>query len=255
MVRAVALGEVMPIEFHRDGPWELPDGWVWARARDFAHVVGGGTPTNASDNSNFDPNGVPWITPGDYLDTQQRTFRAARDPSPLRGSQIPQRDNYPRGRSLISSRAPVGYSVVAGNDVTTNQGFKSLAFKLPMCAEFFRYYVVYNRKYFVDNASGTTSKSFLAEPCQSCCFRLHRSPNNAASWRASMSIHRNRRRRDVPHPRPRRPRHLAPRPAQGRRHRRTHARVEGHNHEEIGLEWSSRCKGASVTKHEGAGVS
>lgn len=24
----------MPIEFHRDGPWELPDGWVWTRLGD-----------------------------------------------------------------------------------------------------------------------------------------------------------------------------------------------------------------------------
>jgi type I restriction enzyme S subunit len=28
----------MPIEFHRDGPWNLPEGWVWARLGDVAHV-------------------------------------------------------------------------------------------------------------------------------------------------------------------------------------------------------------------------
>ncbi len=39
----------MPIEFHRDGLWELPEGWVWARAGDFARIIGGGTPKNASD--------------------------------------------------------------------------------------------------------------------------------------------------------------------------------------------------------------
>jgi hypothetical protein len=37
----------MAIEFHRNGPWELSEGWVWARASDFARVVGGGTPKNA----------------------------------------------------------------------------------------------------------------------------------------------------------------------------------------------------------------
>ena len=21
----------MPIEFHRDGPWDVPEGWVWAQ--------------------------------------------------------------------------------------------------------------------------------------------------------------------------------------------------------------------------------
>jgi hypothetical protein len=28
----------MPIEFHRDGPWHLPEGWVWARLGDIAQV-------------------------------------------------------------------------------------------------------------------------------------------------------------------------------------------------------------------------
>ncbi len=162
----------MPIEFHRDGPWELPDGWVWARARDFAHVVGGGTPTNASDNSNFDPNGVPWITPADLSGyTATHISRGARSLSP-KGLSNSSARQLPTGSLLISSRAPVGYSVVAGNDVTTNQGFKSLAFKLPMCAEFFRYYVVYNRKYFVDNASGTTFKELSGRAMSELLFPI-----------------------------------------------------------------------------------
>ena len=64
----------------------------------------------------------------------------------------------PKGTLLISSRAPVGYTVVAANEVCTNQGFKSFVFKMEMCPEFFRYYVIFNRKYFIDNASGTTFK-------------------------------------------------------------------------------------------------
>ena len=30
----------MPIEFHRDGPWELPKGWVWARLGDVSRHPG-----------------------------------------------------------------------------------------------------------------------------------------------------------------------------------------------------------------------
>ncbi len=30
----------MPIEFHRDGPWELPEGWVWARLGDIVSPRG-----------------------------------------------------------------------------------------------------------------------------------------------------------------------------------------------------------------------
>ena len=162
----------MPVEFHRDGPWDLPECWVWARARDFAHVVGGGTPTNASDDSNFDPNGVPWITPADLSGyTATHILRGARSLSPKGVSNSSARQ-LPKGSLLISSRAPVGYCVVAANDVTTNQGFKSLAFKLPMCAEFFRYYVVYNRKYFVDNASGTTFKELSGQVMSELLFPI-----------------------------------------------------------------------------------
>src|SRR5262249_33985704 len=30
----------MPIKFHRDGPWELPEGWVWARLGDVSLEAG-----------------------------------------------------------------------------------------------------------------------------------------------------------------------------------------------------------------------
>lgn len=30
----------MPIEFHRSGPWELPEGWVWVRLGDLVSQRG-----------------------------------------------------------------------------------------------------------------------------------------------------------------------------------------------------------------------
>jgi type I restriction enzyme, S subunit len=54
----------MPIEFHRDGPWELPDGWVWARLGDLGRWTGGGTPSKS--NQAFWMGGtIPWISPKD----------------------------------------------------------------------------------------------------------------------------------------------------------------------------------------------
>lgn len=32
----------MPIEFHRDGPWEVPTGWAWARLGDVSRFIGRG---------------------------------------------------------------------------------------------------------------------------------------------------------------------------------------------------------------------
>lgn len=54
----------MPIEFHRDGPWDLPEGWVWARLGQLGRWTGGGTPSKA--NAAFWANGtIPWVSPKD----------------------------------------------------------------------------------------------------------------------------------------------------------------------------------------------
>lgn len=148
----------MTIDFHRDGPWELPEGWVWAHAKEFARVVGGATPSNAEDQTNFEATGIPWITPADLSKyAGAHISRGARSLS-KKGFENSSARLMPPGTLLISSRAPVGYAVVSTNEVCTNQGFKSLVFKIEMCPEFFRYYVILNRKYFIDNASGTTFK-------------------------------------------------------------------------------------------------
>lgn len=57
-------GGLMPIELHRDGPWNLPEGWVWARLGQLGRWTGGGTPSKA--NAAFWANGtVPWVSPKD----------------------------------------------------------------------------------------------------------------------------------------------------------------------------------------------
>lgn len=48
-----------------EGRWPLPDGWSWRRARDLGRIVGGSTPKNASDSTNYCNDGTPWLTPAD----------------------------------------------------------------------------------------------------------------------------------------------------------------------------------------------
>jgi type I restriction enzyme S subunit len=54
----------MAIEFHRDGPWELPEGWVWARLGQLGRWSGGGTPSK-SNKAFWTGGSVPWISPKD----------------------------------------------------------------------------------------------------------------------------------------------------------------------------------------------
>ena len=43
----------MPIEFHRDGPWELPAGWVWASLRDLVSLRGEKAPPDRNSTFHF----------------------------------------------------------------------------------------------------------------------------------------------------------------------------------------------------------
>jgi type I restriction enzyme, S subunit len=140
------------------GLWELPTGWAWAPASSFATVVGGGTPRDAADPANYAAEGIPWLTPADLSGyTRSHIDRGARSLS-QRGFENSSARFLPAGTVLFSSRAPVGYCVVASNPICTNQGFKSLVLRSEIVPEYIRYYMLFNRKYFVYNASGTTFK-------------------------------------------------------------------------------------------------
>lgn len=128
------------------------------RAKDFARVVGGGTPKNASDPANFDPNGTPWLTPADLSGYARSTIGTGRRSLSQLGLRNSASRTLPAGTVLVSSRAPVGYCAVAANEVCTNQGFRSLLCDDSVDPFFIRYYVLYSRAYLEDNASGTTFK-------------------------------------------------------------------------------------------------
>jgi type I restriction enzyme S subunit len=122
-----------------------------------AKIVGGGTPST-SDEENFAKHGIPWLTPADlsgYL--EKYVSRGRRDISP-KGLESSGAQLLPKGSVLFSSRAPIGYCVIAANEVTTNQGFKSLVLGPDLIPEFTRYYLAASKEYAESLASGTTFK-------------------------------------------------------------------------------------------------
>lgn len=137
---------------------KLPPGWRWNTLSEIGEIVGGGTPT-ASDPDNFDVQGVPWITPAD-LSGYSGTYieRGERSLSPV-GYQNSGAKLMPPGAVLYSSRAPIGYCVIARGPVSTNQGFKSLVLKQPgLLPEYVRFYLISAKQYIESLASGTTFK-------------------------------------------------------------------------------------------------
>ena len=65
----------------------------------------------------------------------------------------------PPGAVLFSSRAPIGYVVIAGKEMCTNQGFKSFVCKEEILYNhYLYYYLLYNRKKIEALGNGSTFK-------------------------------------------------------------------------------------------------
>ena len=95
--------------------------WKEGVLSDLGTIVAGGTPSK-SKSEYYSEHGIAWITPRDLsLNKSKFISRGELDISEL-GFSKSSAKKMPRGTVLFSSRAPIG----AANEVTTNQGFKSV---------------------------------------------------------------------------------------------------------------------------------
>ena len=135
--------------------WLIPGNWAWVTVGEVAKIIGGGTPSSQVP-SHFVATGVPWITPADLTGyTNAYISRGRRDLSDI-GYSSCNATLVPAGTVLFSSRAPIGYCVIAANEISTNQGFKNLIIKGDIQPEFIRYYLLSSKDYAESKASGTT---------------------------------------------------------------------------------------------------
>jgi type I restriction enzyme S subunit len=129
--------------------------WRECKLGDVAEVIGGGTPKTAI-NEYWNGN-IPWLTPRDltgydkvYISHGERFITG----SGLKNSSA---KLMPKGTVLLTSRAPIGYVVIAENEICTNQGFKSLVPKFEILnSEFLYYWLKSNTDYLQQLGTGTT---------------------------------------------------------------------------------------------------
>lgn len=99
--------------------------WSECTLSDIGTIVAGGTPSK-SKLEYYAKQGIAWITPKDLaFDNSKFISHGANDISEL-GFSKSSATKMPAGTVLFSSRAPIGYIAIAQNEVTTNQGFKSV---------------------------------------------------------------------------------------------------------------------------------
>ena len=138
-----------------EAPYAIPDSWRWFRLGDVTKIVGGGTPS--SKVAEYYENGtVPWLSPADlssYTDTY--ISHGAKNITEL-GLEKSSAQLLPKDTVCLSSRAPIGYVVIAENPLCTNQGFKSFLPADCYLPKFLYWYLKGNKPLLENYASGTT---------------------------------------------------------------------------------------------------
>lgn len=137
---------------------EVPKGWKSGTISDLGIISGGSTPSMAV-AAYFDETGIPWITPKDLSANAGNKFiaRGETNVSQL-GIKKTSLTVMPRGTVLLSSRAPIGYMAIARQDLSTNQGFKSIIPNGKYSSAFIYYAIKNLIPVIVNNASGSTFK-------------------------------------------------------------------------------------------------
>jgi type I restriction enzyme S subunit len=140
-------------------PYDLPEGWVWCRLSDVGEIVGGSTPDTSNASYYTDPgSGIPWITPADMKKAIENIIYRGKKDITVDGYNSCSTRIIPKGSIVFSSRAPIGLIAFAGNDLCTNQGFKSV---IPYIMDLknWIYYSLQNKtEDIINRAPGTTFK-------------------------------------------------------------------------------------------------
>jgi len=151
----------------------IPEGWLELPIGEIADVVAGGTP-KAGNPDNFAKPGskIPWLTPADLSKYKSKFIaHGARDLS-QEGYDSSSAKLMPKGALLFSSRAPIGYVVIAENPICTNQGFKNFVFTEQVDSIYAFYYLKSIRDLAESLGSGTTFKELSGATAKTIPFCL-----------------------------------------------------------------------------------
>ena len=157
---------------------KLPNGWKECKLEEVAKIVGGGTPkTDVDEYWNGD---IPWITPKDLSNFNGRYISKGERNISEKGLVNSSAKLLPPGTILLTSRAPVGYLAIAENEITTNQGFRSLV-PLNNIDNIFLFYLLKNNiEYLKSQATGTTFGELAGSVLKSLVFLFPPLPEQRA---------------------------------------------------------------------------
>jgi type I restriction enzyme, S subunit len=133
---------------------EIPVNWNVRPVKRIFRVVNGATP--ASGESTFWDGDIPWVTPEDLGDLSEARIHEVRRRITEGGYRSCGTTIVPQGSLVLSTRAPIGHLAIAGMDLCTNQGCKSLVFRREISKEYFFYQLLAAKPELLSWGQGST---------------------------------------------------------------------------------------------------
>ncbi len=131
--------------------------WQISTISDLGTVVGGSTPSKTKPEY-YTNNVIAWITPKDLSINKSKFISHGENDITELGLKNSSATVMPKGTVLFSSRAPIGYIAIASNEVTTNQGFKSVIPYSEIGTAFVYFFLKHSLPVIESAASGSTFK-------------------------------------------------------------------------------------------------
>ncbi|EGQ7701555.1 restriction endonuclease subunit S [Vibrio cholerae] len=153
---------------------QLPSSWRETPIETVTEVVSGGTPSSKHPEYYTEDHkgSIAWVTPADLSGYKEKYISHGRRSITKSGYDSCSAKLMPKGTVLFSSRAPIGYTVIAANEISTNQGFKSF---VPIVGvnETYLYYYLRSIKHLAESlATGTTFKELSGKVAKTLPFPL-----------------------------------------------------------------------------------
>lgn len=132
---------------------EIPEKWEIKKVKYLFSVVNGATPKSSVPE--YWDGDIMWITPAD-MSFEMFEIKDSRQKITAAGLASCGTTLVPKGSIVISTRAPIGQICIAGKELCTNQGCKTLVCFEELCNEYFYYYLKVQAKVLNMLGRGTT---------------------------------------------------------------------------------------------------
>ena len=134
---------------------EIPEHWKVISLKRKFKIVNGGTPK--SDEPLFWNNGdIIWVTPDDLSSNENKVISNSKRQITYDGIMSSSANIVPLNSIIVSTRAPIGYIKIAGTELSTNQGCKSLVNLTESTNEYYYYFLISAKEHLNSMGQGTT---------------------------------------------------------------------------------------------------